>query len=707
MVSGSATYTVVVTDANGATASANFTLTVSTMVVATASLPSTYTLTQDQPQITPFMPVTGSGGTTPPPLKYAMSTTTPLPMGLSMSSTGMISGIPTVSTPAMSYTVVVTDSNGAAASANFTLTVSTRVTATASTPSTYTLTLNQPSANFMPVTGFGGTGTLKYAMSATTPLPANLSINSSTGMITGIPTISSNATSYTVVVTDSNQATASANFTLTVNSAVMATQKIATESLTQNQPLANFTPVTGSGGTGTLTYTISPPLPGGLTLSPSTGMISGVPTATAPATTYAVTVTDSNNAADAKSFSLTVNTAVTAATSVAAKVLTVGLADPFMPVTGSGGTGTLTYSVSPLPLPAGLTLNPSTGAIAGTPTMASPTTTYMATVTDTNQAKATANFSLTVQDFSLKLQGLPSSGQITVSQGFTNGNDPVLPQLVNLSAISIFGFATAPGSSLTVTCSPGNPAPAGAPTCSAPPPATLAVSSSAGTQPSVPIIVDATNATPGSYLLTVEGSDPTTGLRHIVQFNVYVGSFVSAQSIPSGSTTQASVNFTLPAGMVLPITCTYAVIAPNNTPVPIPSIPIGCTLSASSIGSSGSNTAQSVSVTVTVNTGGTTTAQLATQTTIFAASFLGVPILALIGYFSRGKRPGRSFVRFLAVVFLLAGVLQSIGCGGSFNRTTTVTNTTPAGTYYLLVQGPGSGTTKQPYQAVVQVNVIR
>jgi hypothetical protein len=649
-----------------------------------------------------FIPVTGSGGTAP--LSYKVSPS--LPAGLTLNtSTGAITGTPSAASAALSYTVTVTDSNQATAAASFSLTVNSAVTATQAIP-TKTLTVNQPSVNFTPVIGSGGTGTLAYSL-APSALPGGLSFSTSTGAITGVPTANSPATSYTVTVTDNNNATDAKSFSLTVNTAVTATQAIATMVFTQSQPLVAFTPVTGSGGTGTLTYSVSPSLPASLILNASTGTITGTPTATSPATTYTVTVTDSNNAMDAKGFSLTVNTAVTAATTVAAKILTVGLAAPFTPVTGSGGTGTLTYSVSPLPLPAGLTLNPSTGAITGTPTVASQTTTYMATVTDTNQAKATANFSLTVQDFSLKLQGLSSSDQITVSQGFTNSNDPVLPQPVNLSATSIFGFATAPGSSLTVTCTPGNPAPAGAPTCSAAPPATLAVSSSAGTQPSVSIIVDATNATPGPYLLTVEGTDPTTGLSHIVQFTVYVGSFISAQSIPSGSTTQTSVNFTLPAGMVLPINCNYAVIGTNNTPVPTSSIPIGCTLSASTIGSAGSNTVQIVPVTVTINTGGTTTALVSVRTNIFAASFLGIPVLALIGFLSRGKRPGRSFVRFLALIFLLAGVLESIGCGGSFNRTTTVTNTTPAGTYYLLVQGPGSGTTKQPYQAVVQVNVIR
>lgn len=39
-----------------------------------------------------------------------------------------------------------------------------------------------------------------------------------------------------------------------------ATQAIASETLTQNQPSANFTPVTGSGGTNPLSYSVSPAL---------------------------------------------------------------------------------------------------------------------------------------------------------------------------------------------------------------------------------------------------------------------------------------------------------------------------------------------------------------------------------------------------------------------------------------------------------------
>ena len=99
---------------------------------------------------------------------------------------------------------------------------------------------------------------------------------------------------------------------LTVNAAVAATQAIASESLTQNHATVAFTPVTGSGGTGTLSYSVSPSLPTGLSINSSTGAINGTPTTTSTAASYTVTVTDSNSATATASFSLTVNAALVA-----------------------------------------------------------------------------------------------------------------------------------------------------------------------------------------------------------------------------------------------------------------------------------------------------------------------------------------------------------------------------------------------------------
>jgi hypothetical protein len=146
-----------------------------------------------------------------------------------------------------------------------------------------------------------------------------LSISSSTGAVSGSPSATLAATSFTVTVTDANGATASTSFSLTVNTPPTATQSIASEALTQNHAATGFTPVTGGSGTASLAYSISPGLPAGLNISSTTGAVSGTPTAALAATNFTVTVTDANGVTATNSFSLTVNTAVTASQAIASE----------------------------------------------------------------------------------------------------------------------------------------------------------------------------------------------------------------------------------------------------------------------------------------------------------------------------------------------------------------------------------------------------
>src|SRR5262249_54494016 len=157
-----------------------------------------------------------------------------------------------------------------------------------------------------------------------------------------------------------------------------------------------FTPVTGSGGTAPLSFGIAPGLPAGLSLSPSTGAITGTPASASAATTYTVTVTDGNGATATNTFSLTVNGAVTATQAIPSKSLTITVGAPsFTPVPGAGGTAPLNFSVSPS-LPAGLTFNTTNGAVSGTPVTIASAASHTVTVTDANGATATATFSLAV-----------------------------------------------------------------------------------------------------------------------------------------------------------------------------------------------------------------------------------------------------------------------------------------------------------------------
>ncbi|WP_434895125.1 putative Ig domain-containing protein [Bradyrhizobium oligotrophicum] len=457
--SGATTYTVTVTDANSATASNTFSLTVNTAVTATQSV-SSATVTVNT-AITTFTPVTGGGGTTP--RTYAIAPT--LPTGLSFNtSTGQVSGTPTVTSSTTTYTVTVTDANNGTASNTFQLTVNGPVSATQAIASK-ALTQNTAATSFTPVTGSGGTPPLSYSVAPA--LPTGLTLNTSTGAITGTPTATSGATTYTVTVTDANSATASNTFSLTVNSAVTATQAIASRTFTANQAITAFTPVTGGGGTGALSYSISPSLPAGLSINTSTGAISGTPSTSAATATYTVTVTDTNNGTATNTFSLTVNGAVSATQSIPAKSLTVNVAaTSFTPVTGGGGTSPLTYGIAPA-LPAGLSFNTSTGAITGTPTAISTAATYTVTVSDANSASASNTFSLTINGAVTATQAIASKGltvntpvasftPVTGAGGtspLSYGIAPALPAglTFNTSSGAITGTPTATSGATTYT----------------------------------------------------------------------------------------------------------------------------------------------------------------------------------------------------------------------------------------------------------------
>ncbi len=139
--------------------------------------------------ITPVTMV-GSGGCGGP---YTFSATG-LPAGVTMSSSGTISGTPTVS-GTFNYTVTVKDSCGNTGTANCSVTVLTP-------PSANCVTINNavPGVAITPVTmvGSGGCGG-PYTFSAT-GLPAGVTMSSS-GTISGTPTVSGTFP-YTVTITD-------------------------------------------------------------------------------------------------------------------------------------------------------------------------------------------------------------------------------------------------------------------------------------------------------------------------------------------------------------------------------------------------------------------------------------------------------------------------------------------------------------------------
>jgi hypothetical protein len=145
-------------------------------------------------------------------------------------------------------------------------------------------------------------GTPAYAVTAFT-LPAGLTATVRGGAvsITGTPTTAGTSFSGSVTIRDSVGATVTNNFTLTINPPI-AFNLPALPAYTVGAPYSQALNAV-SGGTGAITfqYTLSDPLPAGMTLID--GVLSGTPTE-ARTTTITVVATDAVGAVTVKSYTL-------------------------------------------------------------------------------------------------------------------------------------------------------------------------------------------------------------------------------------------------------------------------------------------------------------------------------------------------------------------------------------------------------------------
>jgi hypothetical protein len=138
----------------------------------------------------------------------------------------------------------------------------------------------------------GGTTPYTWGLSSGS-LPPGLSLNPSTGSISGTPT-TAGTSSFTIAVTDSGQPTAqtaSKAFQITIAAPLVIT----TTSLPSGQvQVAYQTTLQAQGGVTPYTWAVSSgALPSGLALSASTGSISGTPTQSGTFS-FVVKVTDSS-----------------------------------------------------------------------------------------------------------------------------------------------------------------------------------------------------------------------------------------------------------------------------------------------------------------------------------------------------------------------------------------------------------------------------
>ncbi|HEX3570466.1 MAG TPA: Ig domain-containing protein [Acidobacteriaceae bacterium] len=245
-------------------------------------------------------------------------------------------------------------------------------------------------------TATGGTAPYSWSVGSGR-LPAGLTLDATTGTLSGTPT-SSGSFSLSIAATDSSTRalSKSASYSLTVTAIPLG---VGTASLPNGTANASYSQtLTPTGGSPNYHWSIvSGSLPPGLSLSPPKGTISGTPTASG---TYSFTtsVKDSESPAQtaSKPFSITVIAPAAPALQITSRSLPSGTSGSTYSTTlaATGGTTPYAWSLSSGSLPAGITLS-SAGILSGT-TTATGTFNFFASVSDNSSPVQTQTVSLSL-----------------------------------------------------------------------------------------------------------------------------------------------------------------------------------------------------------------------------------------------------------------------------------------------------------------------
>ena len=485
-----------------------------------------------------------------------------LPNGPTLSSGFVYTGQPTFTAPAATTTTGFWDLFPSQRTNAFALDIlggaSTVTSITSGTPPGGTVGTVYGPFTFTAQAAAGAT--LSWSISSGS-LPAGLTLNAATGVLSGTPTASGPST-FTVQVTDGALPAVTQTYTISIAGTVpvVIPVTISPLSITSSGNLGGFVPAgkiagtfAATGGAGAYKWTATG-LPASIALNSQSGAFSGT-VGTAGVYSFSIQVADSETPA------LTATQTVTySVLGIAQSNLPNGTANSIYAttITGIGGTGPYTFAAAPGSLPSGLTLS-SAGVFGGTPSTAG-TYTFSVQVSSgglstspalTLTINAAATQPLTVLGTSLASGSINAPYASSQSLQASGGTPPY--------SWSVFGGVLPTGMSLT-----GGGTLVGTPTA-------------AGTYPFTAQVTDSKGLTAtGSFTVVINAATLTLTL----------GSF------PTGV-----VNIAYPTQILTPLASgglpPYTFTVVTGGPVPTQGLPAGLTLSGQQI--SGTPTAQGTS----------------------------------------------------------------------------------------------------------------